>query len=88
VLREIGFHVVPKQGWDSSANFVSLPTEEIAAQTYFEGASRLVAVNVYERSRSARATCIGFHGHGRLFADSIFQPFTVRSAKDLLMFIT
>lgn len=38
------------------------PDEVPDAQTYFEGATRQVSVNVYERNPKARAECIRIHG--------------------------
>ncbi|MBD2078397.1 HNH endonuclease [Leptolyngbya sp. FACHB-17] len=38
------------------------PDEAISAQTYYEGATRQVSVNVYERNPKARRNCIAHHG--------------------------
>ena len=48
----------------SDGAFVAEISEEIQRpELYWEGASKTVAVNAYERSRAARAACLSHHGH-------------------------
>lgn len=62
VLRNLGFQVLPKEEFDSADGFTGLPTEERHAERFFEGAVRLVAVNVFERDSRARSACIEHYG--------------------------
>ena len=39
-----------------------IPEEVDSSKTYFEGATKTITVNAYERSREARAKCIEHHG--------------------------
>lgn len=41
---------------------LSLPEETDPAKTYFEGTTRQIRVNVYERSAEARTICITYYG--------------------------
>jgi hypothetical protein len=40
----------------------TFPEEVVDAQTYYEGATKHITVNVYERSAKARRACIAHHG--------------------------
>lgn len=49
--------------WSASiGSYFQLSSEEIADDTFWEGAVRRIAVNAYERSASARARCIAHYG--------------------------
>jgi 5-methylcytosine-specific restriction enzyme A len=51
--------------WYASDNVISnaLPEEVETPEQYFEGASKKVSVNTYERNAEARAKCIKHHGY-------------------------
>lgn len=61
VLRSLGFEIVPK-GEKLSDMFATFPTEERSPEKFVEGATRLVAVNAYERNSQARAACVAHYG--------------------------
>jgi 5-methylcytosine-specific restriction protein A len=49
-------------GKPSVSPMVALPEEVAEGETYFEGARKQIAVNVYERNAEARARCIRHYG--------------------------
>jgi 5-methylcytosine-specific restriction protein A len=51
--------------WYASDDVISvaIPEEIESPERYTEGASKLIAVNTYERSAEARAQCIAHHGY-------------------------
>jgi hypothetical protein len=46
-----------------ASDFETYPEEIPEPSRYFEGATKTVSVNVYERSSGARAACLAHHGH-------------------------
>jgi 5-methylcytosine-specific restriction enzyme A len=54
---------------------IHFPEEVSEAEKYFEGATFLVHVNLYERSSRARAACIRHHGSRCIICDFDFAAF-------------
>ena len=52
-----------------------LPEEVNTPQQYYEGASKEVSVNAYERSAEARAKCIEYHGYKCTVCSFDFEHF-------------
>lgn len=51
--------------WYASDNEINdhIPEEIVTPERYFEGASKGISVNSYERNREARKKCIEYHGY-------------------------
>lgn len=52
------------EGWSEflPLNEETFPEEVVDAQTYYEGATKHITVNVYERNAKARKACIAYYG--------------------------
>ena len=63
--------------WYASDNVIgtTLPEEVELPQQYYEGASKLVSVNTYERNADARSKCIQHHGYKCAVCDFDFESF-------------
>lgn len=53
----------------------ALPEEVVSPEQYFEGASKTVSVNTYERSAEARTKCIKHHGCACAVCSFSFKTF-------------
>ena len=63
--------------WYASDDVISnlLPEEVDTPEHYFEGASKKVSINTYERSQHARVKCIEYHGYNCAVCSFDFEKF-------------
>lgn len=63
--------------WYATDNTITgiLPEEVAAPEYYFEGASKKVSVNTYERNAEARTKCIKHHGYACAVCSFDFKKF-------------
>jgi 5-methylcytosine-specific restriction protein A len=65
------------RNWYASDNIINntFPEEVLTPEYYFEGASKKVSVNVYERNAEARAKCIKHYGYACAVCSFNFKIF-------------
>jgi len=62
IKEEVPFRVTSDLESESDSLEDALPEEVVEPDKYFEGATKTINVNVYERSKQARIDCINAHG--------------------------
>ncbi|MCW5554000.1 MAG: HNH endonuclease [Verrucomicrobiae bacterium] len=62
VSKDYGYSYVPVLELDGFASADSHPEEIAQPSLYFEGATRTIAINAYERNAAAREACVAHYG--------------------------
>lgn len=72
--------------WYASDDALSntLPEEIEPKETYFEGASKKISVNIYERNPEARAKCINYYGYICSICSFDFEKFYGQIGKNYI----
>jgi len=75
ILDKISIEIVSCKSQKTGAQVTIIPEEIDSSEQYFEGASKTISVNIYERNSDARTKCIEKYGYKCVVCSFDFEKF-------------